>query len=391
MVSSTLRILVVLLATVAAVQAQGANKGRVTEEQKQLQRLRELQKELRELPSKSPAGIARPTDQRRVLGDVARVGHPQSVRFLVQCLDDPVYAHLRDEILRMITTAAGADEALVSGVMRAHMAPDDPARRIARGYLLDLAMRRRKDEWLSGLFDGGTIEDRFLALKAMGDIGSVAALDCAGALLKDKSWRPDSTGLISCATIAMSLRDVEGEPAARLLLVLASDPRFVPADAQKLREATRLWRQSDLRSYVRLSDLAHEEARTREETAAFLGTVGLETARAPLLRVAFNTRETSDVRASAARALGGLRIAREDLAEKLKSLASDPDPAVRRGALDGLGRLQVEAAAQAFVSLLDGPFAEEVRAALARLTGLPAAYDWKRWLIEAFGEKKPRK
>jgi hypothetical protein len=388
-VSGGARILVALLALGAAVQAQGVNKGRVTEEQRQLQRLRELMKELRELPSKSPAGIARPTDQRRVLGDVARINHPQAVRFLVTLVDEPVYAHLREEILLLLTRSAGADEALVSGVMRTHMAHDDPARRIAREYLLNLAKRKRKDEWLSGLFDGGTIEDRFLALQAMGDIGSVASLECATALLKDKSWRPDATGLVSCATIALSLREVEGEPAARLLLVLARDPRFAASDAPRLREATRLWRQSDLRTYLNLADLADENARTRAETAAFLGTVGLEAARAPLVRLAFDAREVPEVRAAAAKALGGLRIAKEDLAAKLKTLAADADPLVRRGALDGLVHLRGKPAAEAFVSMLGGPFDAEIRAALARLTDLGANHDWEKWLRESFPEGKP--
>jgi HEAT repeat protein len=388
-----LSFLVVALCFAAPVHAQGANrsKAKETEEQRQLQRLRELTKELRDLPSKSPGKIARATDQKRIFAEIVKINHTQAVRFLIVCADDPTYAQLREELLRMLTVAPGADETLVAGLMRTHMAPDDPARRIARDYLLSLAKRRRKEDWLDGLFTGGTIEDRFLALQVMGEIRSAAVVDCAVALQKDKGWRPDESGVVSCGTIALSLRDAEGEPAARLLLVLMKDPRFTPADAQRVREATRLWRQSDLRTYIRLADLADGDPRVRLETAAFLGTVGLEAARAPLVRVAFNRREAPDVRAAAATALGGLRIAKEDLAANLGVLLSDPEPLVRRGAQDGLGRLMVRPAVEAFVSMLDGPFGEEVRAALARLTDLPANTDWKKWLPETFQERTPRR
>lgn len=383
--------LVVALCVAAPVHAQGASKSKAkeTEEQKQLQRLRELVKELRDLPAKSPGGMPRPTDQKRIFAEIAKINHVQAVRFLIMCADDPTYMHLREELLRMLAATHGADETLVAALMRTHMAPDDPARRIARDYLLNLAKRRRKEDWLDGLFTGGTIEDRFLALQAMGEIRSAAVVDCAEALLKDKGWRPDESGVVGCGTIALSLRDAEGEPAARLLLVLMKDPRFEPADAQKVREATRLWRQSDLRTYIRLADLADSDPRVRQETAAFLGTVGLEAARAPLVRVAFNRREVPEVRAAAAAALGGLRIAKEDLAEKLKALLSDPEPRVRRGAQDGLGRLMVRPAVEAFVSMLDGPFADEIKAALSRLTDLPPDTDWKKWLRDTFRKAQP--
>jgi hypothetical protein len=374
-----------------AVRAQGGSRARELEEQRQLQRIRELARELRELPAKSPLGIARPGDQKRILAEIAKVGHPQAARTLIGYAGDPDYAQLREELLRMLVAAPGADEAQVSALMREHMAPDDPARRIARDYLLALAKRRRKDEWLEGLFDAGTVEDRFLALQGMGDIGSASALEFAATLAKDRSWKPDPSGLVSCGTIAMSVRNAEGQPAARLLLLLTKDPRFGPADAARLREATRLWHQNDLRSYVKLADLAHGDPLTRRETAAFLGTVGLESARAPLVRVAWNSREHPEVRAAAAAALGGLRIAKEDLAEQLKPLLADPEPLVRRGAQDGLGRLMVKPAADAFVSMLDGPFGDEIRQALHRLTGLPTDTDWRKWLPGAFQPSKGRK
>lgn len=374
-------VLVVLCALAPeAVRAQGASKAREQEEQRQLQRIRELNRELRDLPTKSPGGVARPTDQKRHLAELAKINHPQAVRALVGYAENPDYVAVREELLRILATSPGADEAQVSRLMRDHMAHGDPARRIARDYLMELAKRRRKEDWLDGLFDSGMTEDRFLAVQAMGDIESPSTLDRATTLANDMRWTPDESGLISCGTIALSVRDAEGQQAACLLLVLTKDPRFGPADAAKVREATRLWHQTDLKAYVNLADLANPEPSKRRATAAFLGTVGLEAARAPLLRVAFNTRELPDVRAAAAAALGGLRIAKEDLADRLKTLLSDPEPLLRRGAADGLGRLMVKQSAEAFVSMLNGPHDAEARAALSRLTGLPPETDWKKWL-----------
>ena len=371
---------------------QGANKAREQEEQKQLQRVSDLKRELRELPSKSPSGAARPTDQKRIFEELAKVNHPQAARVLIDYAEDPDYAGLREELLRILATAPAADEVQVSRVMRAHMGQEDPARGIARDYLIGLAKRRRKDEWLDyALFDSRVIEDRFLALQAMGDIDSANVLDRAMTLHKDKSWKADPGGLVSCGTIAMSVRNAEGPEAAGLLLLLAKDPRFGPADAVQVREATRLWHQTDLLSYVDIDALAARESLKRQEAATFLGGIGLEAARAPLVRVAFNVREAPEVRAAAAAALGGLRIAKEDLAEKLKPLLSDPEPLVRRGAADALGRLMVSQSAEALVSLVGGPHDAEARAALSRFTGLSPETDWKKWLQTNFPGTKPEK
>ncbi len=389
-VSCRLTVLLVALCALApdAARAQGGSRAKELEEQKQLQRIRELTRELRDLAAKSPGGVARPSDQKRLLAELAKINHPQAVRALVAYAEDPDYASVREELLRILATTPGADEAQVSRLMRDHMGHGDPARRIARDYLLDLAKRRRKDDWLDWLFDLGSTEDRFLAVQAMGDIGGIGTLDRAATLAKDRSWKPDDSGLVSCGTIAMSVRDAEGPLAARLLLVLTKDPRFGPADAAKVRAATRLWHQTDLKSYVNLAELADQDPKKRQETAAFLGTVGLEAARAPLVRVAFNARELPEIRAAAATALGGLCIAKDDLADRLKTLLSDAEPIVRRGAADGLGRLMVRRSAEVLVSMLNGPHDAECRAALSRLTGLPAEYDWKKWLGTAFtGEK----
>jgi HEAT repeat protein len=380
-----LRILLSLCAFAAVSHAQGRPRDlegqKFLQERKNLQRIRELVKELRELPSKSPAGIARPTDLKRIFSDLARINHPEAVRNLIDCAENAAYMHVREELLRILADAPGIDEVSVSALMRQHMANDAPARRIARDYLLAVAKRRGDVGWLAGLFDsGGPVEDRFLAVQAIGEVNPEAALVRATTLLKDRSWRPDETGLVSCATIALSVRRAEGPDAARLLLLLTRDPRFGPADAAALREATRLWRQSDLRTYVDLAALGAREIGTRRETAAFLGAVGLEAARAPLVRVAFNAREAPEVRSAAATALGGLRIAKEDLVEKLSLLLADPDASVRRGAADGLCCLMTRQAAETLVSALDGPGKDESRAALAAATGLLAETDWAEWL-----------
>lgn len=381
-----LRILMTLCALGAVSYAQGRSREfdpqKVAQEQKQLQRVRELRREIRELSAKSPVGIARPADLKRIFLELSRISHPEAARFLIECAESAGYAQVREDLLRILAESSSADEVQVSALMRQHMANDDPARGVARDYLLSLAKRRRDVGWLTGLFDAGSgpVEDRFLAVQAMGEIDPDAALERATTLLKDRSWRPDETGLVSCGTIALSVRMAEGQPAARLLLLLARDPRFGPADAAALREATRLWRQSDLRTYVNLADLGAKDIATRRETAAFLGTVGLESARAPLVRVAFHAREAPEVRAAAAAALGGLRIAKEDLVTKLAALLADPEAAVRRGAAIGLCRLMTRQAAEVLVSALDGPAAKEVRAALSAATLKPPETDWRKWL-----------
>ena len=371
-----------------AVRAQGGKGGKgvkekETEEQRQAEEVQRLVRELRDLPSQSPGGIARPGDQKRLLERIAKINHPQAVRQLIGYLDNPDYGQLREELLGILARIRTGDDQ-ISRVMREHMAVDDPCRRIARKYLLDQARSRRQSEWLDGLFTAaGTVEDKFLALQVLGEISAGNALDCATVLANDKSWRPDADGLVSCGTIAMAVEGAEGPQAACLLLGLMKDSRFGPADAAKVREATRLWHESDLRAYLDLKELADRNPLKRQEAATLLGAVGLEAARAPLVRVATNKREPPEVRAAATAALGGLRIAKEDLAEILSELASDKDPLVRGAARDGLGRLMVRRSAVALVSMLDGPWKEEAKAALSRLTGLPPETDWKAWLATA--------
>jgi len=366
----------------AAAYAQGGAKAKELEEQKNIQKIRDLKGELRDLRSKSPSGMARVSDQVRIFREIAKINHGQAVRTLVGYVDEPEYAPAREDLLRILADIPGADEALVGRVMKEHIALEDPARGIAIKYLLEQAMRWRKDEFPHTIFCARmAIEDRFLALQVMGRIGSSHTVECAEMLARDKSWSPDDTGLVSCATIAKSVEDMEGPAAAQLLLTLTKDARFTQADGTRLREAMRTWKDTDLRKYVDLADLSDREK--RRSFATFLGVVGFEAARAPLVRVAFNRREAPEMRAAAATALGGLRIAREDLAQRLGTLLSDPERIVRDGAADGLGRLNVIQALQAVVSMLDGPHADEAKVDLARITGLPAETDWREWFRRA--------
>jgi len=374
--------MLILAALCAAAHAQGGSRGAKPAPQRQQNaaRIRELTRQLRETQAK--ALVPRASELKPLLVELAGIDDPQAVRVLASFADDPDYAVVREDILRLLVEMPNADEAVVGRVMCAHIAPADPARDIARTYLLRQAAHSRRDEYPFALFffAGGPVEDKFLALQVMGRIASGHTLECAERLARDRSWSPDATGLVSCGTIAMSLERFEGQQAACLLLLLARDSRFRPADTDKVREATRAWRDTDLRNYVDLSGLTDRDALKRQEAATFLGLVGFESARAPLMRVAFNKREIPEVRGAAATALGGLRIAREDLAERLQVLLSDPEPLVRKGAAEGLGRLNVNQAAEALVSMLDGPFADEAKAALARITRLPAGTDWREWL-----------
>jgi hypothetical protein len=378
--------LLVLLALCLAVHAQGARRGgnKVPEDQRIIQKINDLNRELRELRSKSPSGIAKVSDLKRILAEIAKINHPNAVRALGAIADDAEYSAVREEVLLLLAEMPGADEAVVGRIMRAHIAPDDPARRIARDYLLQQAQRRRREEWPLALFyTVGATEDKFLALQVMGRIESEHTLECAARLANDRSWSPDSTGLVSCGTIATSVESFEGPVAAGLLLLLATDTRFTAADEGKVRDATRTWHETDLRTYVKILELTDRDALKRREMATFLGAIGLESARAPLVRVAFNKGEAPEVRAAAATALGGLRVAREDLVERLRTLASDPEPLVRNGAMEGLGRLNVIQAIEALVSMLDGPHANEARKALGRITNQPPETDWEAWFKAA--------
>ena len=347
------------------------------QDRRQTDRLARYKLEWRKLDQKSGFGTQR-KQYVRLADDIAKLGTPEAAHFLIPKTREPRYTEFHGDLLRMLAKYFPENDE-VEFLMQEHMALEDPYRDIAREYLHKLALHRRDDVWLLDLFSMGTVEDRFLAVRGLGELSSPAALRCAESLARDRTWKPGAN-LINCGTIAAAVKDAEGQRAARLLLLLQRDPRFRPTDLAALRGATRLWRQSDLRAYIELTDLASPDSVTRAESAAFMGQAGIESARAPLLHLAYDRAEIGDVRVAAAKALGGLRIARGALVRRLRKLIADTDPDVRVAAIAGLGGLRVHQAALALVDLLDGPYAKHAAAALEHVSGLPPDTDWRAWV-----------
>jgi HEAT repeat protein len=339
-------------------------------------RLARFKLEWRKIDQKSGFGTQR-KQYIRLAQDIAKLGTREAVQFLIPKTRDPRYAAFHGDLLRLLAKYAAGNEE-VEFLMREHMAPDDPYRGQARTFLYDRALRKRDDVWLLDFFSMGEIEDRFLALRGLGVLSSPAALESAESLARDRTWKPGGP-LVNCGTIAAAVKDAEGQRAARLLLLLQRDPRFQPRDHIALRTATRLWHQSDLRAYIELTDLASPDAVTRADTAEFMGRAGIESARAPLIRLALNRKEDADVRAAAARALGGLRIAKGALVARLSELLLDNDPDVRVAAIEGLGGLRVRQSANTLVELLGGPYERHAVQALMRVSGLTVDTDWRAW------------
>jgi HEAT repeat protein len=224
------------------------------------------------------------------------------------------------------------------------------------------------------------MEDRFLAVQAMGLVASGATIEHAWKLLEDRSWKPAPRGIVNAGTLARALQSYEGEEAACFLLLLRQDNRFRPEDAEAVRHATRLWKHADLKRYISLRALGDPDSVRRANVARFMGRAGFEAARAPLVALATNRRERVEVRVAATEALGGMRLSRGAMARKLRSLVEDPDTKVRAAAVRALARLRVKQAAAVLVELLDGPLAEQARAELAAHNRLPAETDWSQWL-----------
>ncbi len=313
----------------------------------------------------------------RLAEDLAMLGTPEAIQFLIAKTREPRYAAFHGDLLRYLAKYGKGDEG-VEFLMREQMSPGSTFRSLARKYLYDLAIQNRDIAWLLDLFSMGDVEDRFMALEGLGELSDPSALECAESLARDPEWKP-SDPRINCGTIATAVKDAEGQRAARLLLLLQRDPRFRPKDQLALRTATRLWHQSDLRAYVELTDLASPDVATRVGAARFMGKAGIESARAPLIRLALNRREAADVRAAATRALGGLTIARGALVRRLEDLLIDNDPDVRVAAIRGLGGLRVSQSADALVELLDGPYRKHAVEALMSISGLSKDTDWRAW------------
>lgn len=370
MLRSTLLVSALVAGVLGTVHAQ---------DRKGTDRLHELKSEFRKLEGRQP-GIGENIERRRaILKEIAALNDPAALQFLVDVARNGRYVDFHAEALQVLAEK-GLELGPVAVLFQELMVEGGPHRLLARGYLLARAVARQDDSFLASLFVKGDIEDRFLALQAMGKIGSLATLAAAQRLLGDAEWKPKEGSVICCATIASSLRRAEGAPAAQALLLMQRDPRFLPSDAFAVREATRLWSRRDLHAYVELKSLADPDTGKRVEAARFMGNAGIEAARAPLLIMARDKTEHPSVRAAAAEALGGLRIARGDLASRLEWLLDDPDAEVHRGVLRGLARLGVRQSAEILVDLLQGPQAADARAALARAPAPPPDENWPAWL-----------
>jgi len=363
-------VLALLLDAAGAVHAQ---------DQTEEERLRELKTRFRKTFPRTPGQTGPKAELIDILREVADVDDPGALQFLIGLARDGRYVMLHADLLDLLVQRF-SDSILVVSVMQERLREGDPLRSRAREFLIERAVERQDDPWLKSFFRDGTTEDRFLVLGALGRISSTETPRAAERLVRDPEWKPTEDGLVSCGTIAAALAGYEGPEAARLLLLLQRDPRFRERDAAAVREATRLWSRLDLKSYIAISELADPDPRKRAQSARLMGEAGIERARAPLLALATNEREPAMVRAEAAAALGGLRIARGDLAGHLAALARDADPLVRKGALEGLGRLRVRQSAVFLATLLDGPLAGEAREALAALSGEPPETEWTKWV-----------
>lgn len=343
-------------------------------------RLPELIHQLKVL-ERSPLGVSTLRSKRlELIGKIAEYETIAAAQFLVKLAENPDYVDMQEDLLRRIGERRPfQDFTFVRELFLQHMGPDDLCRGLAREWLLDVSKRRRDDSYPRRLFAEGATEDRFLALTVLGEIASPFAVELGAELLRDASWKSVPGGVVSCATIARSVARNEGPAAAQLLLLLRGDPRFAAADEQVLVEATRLWKKPDLENHIRLGALASPDPAERARMARFLGDAGIEAAREPLFLLLGRADEAPAVRSAVAEALGALRIARGDLASRLVPFLEDEDSSVRQGAVRGLARLEVRQAAEALVALLGGPLEAEVRASLARATGLPPGSDWRGW------------
>lgn len=343
-------------------------------------RLAELIHELKSHDRDSMAYGAARTRRIELIRAIADYDALSAAQNLVRFAREPEYAELQEEILLALADHRHFLEyTVVRDLFLDHMGHDDPTRDVARRWLLDLAIRRRDVNYPRKLFEEGTVEDRFLALETLGRIGSSVAVEVAEELLGDRTWKPGPDGPVGCATIARSVARNEGPRAAQLLLRMQQDPRYRPEDEAAVREATRLWRKPDLVSHIQLGSLADPDPERRAEMARFMGQAGIEAARAPLFRLLARSDEPAPVRAAAAEALGGLSIARGDLARRLAKHLEDRDEGVRAATVRGLARLSVRQSAEILASQLRGPLDAEVRAALAKATRLPPDTDWGAW------------
>ena len=218
---------------------------------------------------------------------------------------------------------------------REFMVADHPLRQRARDFLLEWAIEKGERPWLLRLFKAGDVEDRFLAIRALGRIHAPETMALVWRLLEDQSWKPRANSVVNCGELALATHSFEGGEAARFLILLQRDARFQRFDKRAVRHATRVWKYGELGRYIDIGELSHPDGERREKMARFAGAAGFEAARAPLIGLARDKHERVPVREAATEALGGLTIARADLAAELSRLLTDSEPKVRQAAVRG--------------------------------------------------------
>lgn len=363
------RVAVCLLLAGAAVFAQGKPRDD--------SRLRDLIQEFRAIDPNSVGFGTMRSRKLAVLDQIAQTDRLAAAAFLCSVARSPVYTDLLEDLLPLLARRY-PDATAAESVFMEHMGADDPFRGVARSFLAQFNAKRGRDAWFKSLFREGSVEDRFLAVECLGSMGSKETLTLVEALMADVTWKP--SGKICFQTLARALADFEGSQAAQLLLLMMHDPRFSAEDQGALREATRTWRQPDLEAHIQMSALADPDAEQRKKMARFLGDAGIEAGRAPLTFLARRAEEPADVRAAAVAALGGLRIARGDLARLISSFLSDAEQEVRVAALGGLVRLRVRQSYEIVVDQLGGPLDGPARDLLAVAEHLPRETAWRSWL-----------
>ncbi len=311
------------------------------------------------------------------LREIARLGTTEAEQFLIGIIrrgDD----ELHGEVLKLLERFYD-DSVLTADVFRGHLDARNPYRAMARSYLVRASKQNGDATWFENLFAQNIGDDRFVALRGLGELRAKSTLRYAMELILDKTWEPDHRLATHCGTIATSVEDFEGPKAARVLLLLQRDPRFTKRDRPAFRDATRLWRERHLERYIRIELLAAPDRAERIDAARFMGKAKIEKARAPLTAIARNPNEDVIVRSAALEALGGLELSRPATVEFLARYAKGTDATLRAGAIRGLSQLRTRAAAKLLVELLDGVGEPSARAALVEIAGEPVG-DWRAWL-----------
>ena len=365
-------VLIVVLVVAPGLFAQGRVRGRLAD---LVEQLRRIEVDRRRLPVRRKERID-------LFEKIAALGGEGAARQLCFSARDRRHADVLGSLLPILAREFPHSAPVAELFRTRHMEAGDPQRDLARHYLVRWFLSKRDEGWLTKLYDNGTVEDRFLALAALGTLSSKKTLEYAERLFADTEWTAVPGTPYSCGSLAHAVRRFEGERAARFLILLERDPRFSEADKNSLKTATRLWKEPRLVKHIRLAKLADPDPAKRAAMASFLGEAGIEAARAPLLFLARRRDQPVEVRVAAVEALGGLKIARGHLALTLRPFLTDPQTEVTDAAVKALARLRVKQAAAILVELLGTKLEGKVRSALARVENREPKLDWKTWLSD---------